>query len=419
MKNTRFNAVLAATLLAISAPSSAQQDTPPAPSPRWLRVADAPLARQEIYPAVLDGRIYVAGGVLSEAPGFTARFDAYDAATDTWKTLAPLPEGRHHIGLAASDGKIYGIGGFSGAIPHWRAHATVFVYDPKRDRWTPGPALPQPRAEGVTAAVGGRIYFIGGRVPASPDAAHISQHADTSIGEVLDVRSGQWKRIPDAPTARNSAAAAVIDNKIYVVGGRQMVAQPNGGQRPVNVATLEVYDPATERWETRAPMPLAQGGLAAAAHGGKLVAFGGEQFVPERKVFGEAWVYDPASDRWSALPPMPTPRHGHGAAVVGNRVYLMGGGEQVGVAASRLHEALDIGPEQATVADASRDQQAAARVPFDLDYAWDQMAHRGHLIWSCRGVQSERYVAAEFCALKNMVDTRWPDKRMGPGWKSL
>ena len=328
-------ALLALTLLATSSAALAQT---------WSRVADASLARQEIYPAVLDGKIYVAGGILSAAPGFTDLFECYDAATDSWTTLTALPEGRHHIALAAAGGKIYGIGGFSGAMPDWRAHASVFVYDPKAERWTSGPSLPQARAEGVVASIGEKIYFVGGRVPTSAEAKHISEHADTSRAEALDLRSGRWTRIADAPSARNSAAGAVLGNKLYVVGGRQMVAQADGRSRPVNVATLEVYDPATDRWETRAPMPLAQGGLAAAAHDGKLYVFGGEQFVPQAKVFGESWVYDPALDRWSALPAMATPRHGHGAAVVGKRIYLMGGAEKVGVAASAVHEALEIPP---------------------------------------------------------------------------
>lgn len=340
--NRTLIAVLAVAPIAASDTVKAQAATDPAPVVRWSRAADATPARQEIYPAVLDGRIIVAGGVLSQSPGFTDHVEAYDVKANRWTTLAPLPAGRHHIALAEAGGKIYGIGGFSGAIPDWRAHATVFVYDPQADRWSTGPALPQARAEGVAASVTGKIYFIGGRVPTSPEAAHISAHTDTSRGEALDVRSGHWERIPDAPSARNSAAAAVIDDKIYVVGGRRMVKQADGRQRPVNVATLEVYDPATKRWETRAAMPQAQGGLAAAAYDGKLYAFGGEQFVPTSKVFADAWVYDPRTDRWSELPAMPTPRHGHGAATVGNRIFLIGGGEKVGVAASRVHEVLEI-----------------------------------------------------------------------------
>lgn len=330
--------MLALALSAISYEAAAQA----APTAQWSRTADAAIARQEIYPAVLGDRIIVAGGVLSQAPGFTNHVEAYDVKTGRWATLAPLPEGRHHIALAEAGGRIYGIGGFSGAIPDWRAHATVFVYDAGTNRWSPGPALPQARAEGVVASVKGKIYFIGGRVPNSATAAHISQHTDTNRGEALDPRSGRWEPIADAPTARNSAAAVVIDGKIYVVGGRQMVTQADGRQRPVNLATLEVYDPAANRWETKTALPQAQGGLAAAAHDGKLYAFGGEQFVPSSKVFADAWVYDPKTDRWSALPPMPTPRHGHGAAAVGKRIFLMGGGEKVGVAASRVQEVLEI-----------------------------------------------------------------------------
>lgn len=339
--NSILPAMLAAALIATPCMAAAQA-ADATPAVRWSRAADATVARQEIYPAVLGERIIVAGGVLSQSPGFTDHVEAYDVKTGRWTTLAPLPEGRHHIALAEAGGRIYGIGGFSGAIPDWRAHATVFVYDAQANRWSPGPSLPQPRAEGVVASIKGKIYFIGGRVPASPQAAHISEHADSARGEALDTRSGRWERIADAPSARNSAAAAVIDGKIYVAGGRRMVTQADGRQRPVNVATLEVYDPATDRWEARAAMPQAQGGLAAAAHGGKLYVFGGEQFVPASKVFADAWVYDPTSDRWSALPPMPTPRHGHGAAVVGNRIFLMGGGEKVGVAASRVQEVLEL-----------------------------------------------------------------------------
>lgn len=340
--NATLSPALALALIVTPCMAAAQTALDTAPKVRWSRTADAAIARQEIYPAVLDGRIIVAGGVLSQPPGFTDHVEAYDVKAGRWTTLAPLPEGRHHIALAEAGGKIYGIGGFSGAIPDWRAHATVFVYDAGANRWSAGPALPEPRAEGVVASIKGRIYFIGGRVPTSPDAAHINAHADTRRAEALDVRTGRWERVADAPTARNSAAAAVIDDKIYVVGGRQMIKGADGRQRPVNVATLEVYDPATDRWETRAPMPLAQGGLAAAAYGGKLYAFGGEQFVPATKVFPDAWVYDPKADRWTALPAMPTPRHGHGAAVVGKRIFLMGGGEKVGVGASRVQEVLEI-----------------------------------------------------------------------------
>lgn len=97
----------------------------------------------------------------------------------------------------------------------------------------------------------------------------------------------------------------------------------DGTTQQVNVPNLEVYDPKLDRWETRSPMPQAQGGLAATTLNGKLYVFGGEQWVPERKVFAESWVYDPETDVWKALPPLPTPRHGLGASAIGNRMLCV------------------------------------------------------------------------------------------------
>ena len=336
LRHFAVSAVAAA--LAAAAPASPAQQTP-----TWSKAAPAGVARQELYPEVLNGRIYVAGGLLSPNTGYSAHFEAYEPAADKWTRLATLPRARHHIALAAADGLIYGLGGFSGGFPNWQAHADVFVYDPSNDRWRTGVPMTQPRAEGVAAAVDGKVYVIGGRVRASAEASHFNDHADTVLAEVFDPRTGRWSRIPDAPTARNSAASAVIDGRIYVVGGRKAIKQADGSLRQENVATLEVFDPRRNTWEARAPMPQAQGGLAAAAHGGKLYVFGGEQWVPEQKVFADSWVYDPATDRWTALPPLPTPRHGLGAATLGNRIHVFGGGLRVGGnAATDIHEVLTI-----------------------------------------------------------------------------
>ncbi|RYF83603.1 MAG: kelch-like protein [Comamonadaceae bacterium] len=317
-------------------PSGAQDK-----APHWRRAAPASLARQELYPEVLGGRIYVAGGLLSPNTGYSAHLEAYDPATDRWMRLATLPEARHHIALAAVGDELHAVGGFSGGFPNWQAQASCYVYTPAENRWRPGVDLPAPNAEGVVAAMGGKVYVVGGRVRASADARHFNAHVDTAGGLVFDPASARWSAIAEAPTARNSAASAVIDGLLYVVGGRQALPQPDGTLRQVNVPQLEVYDPVNDRWSTRAPMPQAQGGLAAAASGGRLYVFGGEQWVPEQKVFADCWVYEPGTNRWSALPPLPTPRHGLGAAALGDRIHVFGGGTRVGGdAATDVHEVL-------------------------------------------------------------------------------
>lgn len=309
--------------------------------PYWTKAAPATVARQELYPEVLNNKIYVVGGVLSPATKFSAHFESYDPVNDAWTVLRPLPEARHHITLSAVNGLLYGIGGFTGGFPDWRAQPTMFIYNPASNTWTQGTDLPAARAEGVSAVVDDKIYLIGGRVRATDDARLFNDHIDTVRNEVFDPTTKRWAARADAPTARNSAASVVIDGKIYVVGGRNFVKNADGTTQQVNVPNLEVYDPELDRWETRSPMPQAQGGLAATSLNGKLYVFGGEQWVPEQKVFAESWVYDPSTDAWKALPPLPTPRHGLGASTIGNRIFVFGGGTKTGGdAATTIHEVL-------------------------------------------------------------------------------
>lgn len=136
----------------------------------------------------------------------------------------------------------------------------------------------------------------------------------------------------------------MIDGKIYVVGGRRFQRNDTPGPiRQTNVSTLEVYDPAADRWETRAPMPSAQAGLGAAAIDGRLYACGGEQ-LPDR-LFADCWVYDPDTDVWASAPALRTPRHGIGMVAVGNRLHVFGGAlTPGGNAATDAHEVLPLGP---------------------------------------------------------------------------
>jgi N-acetylneuraminic acid mutarotase len=63
------------------------------------------------------------------------------------------------------------------------------------------------------------------------------------------------------PTKRGSPVAAAVGDKIYVIGG----AAPNSGQMLLHpqrlhrsLDTVEEYDPAANNWRTRAPMPTAR-----------------------------------------------------------------------------------------------------------------------------------------------------------------
>ncbi len=108
----------------------------------------------------------------------------------------------------------------------------------------------------------------------------------------------------------------VLGGKLHAIGGRFEIFAHNTDLH-------DVYDPATETWRPRAPLPAPRSGMAAALLGGRIFVFGGEH---GGGAFFQNEAYDPATDTWATLAPMPTPRHGTGAAVVGDAIYIPGGG---------------------------------------------------------------------------------------------
>ena len=107
------------------------------------------------------------------------------------------------------------------------------------------------------------------------------------------------------------------------------------------------YVAARDTWELRAPLPTARSGHGLVIYRGRYWAMGGEggiNNVPgQQKVFGQMESYDPATDTWQSHAPMPTPRHAVGATAIGDWIYVAGGGAVLGGSVqSAVHEAFTL-----------------------------------------------------------------------------
>src|SRR3954470_8747967 len=160
---------LARTLLAClglallcTAPAAAQERAPGV----WGTKAAMPMRRQETAVVALDGKIYVIGGNHSpDEKGNAAsstRTDEYDSRTNKWRSRAPIPHAVNHVWAAAVGGKIYAIGGFEEG-GHKSATFGVYVYDPQTNKWRDRVSMPDPaRGAMGLALLDGKIHVIGG-----------------------------------------------------------------------------------------------------------------------------------------------------------------------------------------------------------------------------------------------------------------
>lgn len=287
----------------------------------WFTRTPMPTPRQEMPHVLLNGEVYVLGGIDSNRLS-TDIVEAYNPATNSWSEKASLPPATHHIAAAAALGKLYVIGGY---VFGFSATDRVYEYDPTADSWTEKTPMPAPRGALVAASVNDMIYVIGGQ----------GSGATFNTNMMYNPATDTWETRAPMPTAREHLAAAVLDGKIYVVGGRFV---EDGAL--TNLATVEAYDPVADTWDTSiAPIPQSSGGLAAASLNGRLYAFGGEFFSGTSGVYEMNAEYDPTTNTWQDLAPMPLPRHGMGAVAVGDTLFVIGGGVQAGFSTSDVNAA--------------------------------------------------------------------------------
>lgn len=306
------------------------------PAHTWRTAKQLPFPTQEIYAAVHNNHVAVAGGISSrfKLPYFTSRCVAYHPPSDSWLEWPELPEAVHHASLVSTGNRLFLVGGFSGSYKHvWRMRKQVLELSNKQ--WIATTALPQPQAEGVVSfGPDKKIHLVGGLTLNNTRNRKRSDHTETTNHWVWDGNANRWESAAPIPTARNSATGAWVGSQLIITGGRT---------RTGNLPTTEIYNVETDTWDSAEPMPLPQAGGACVAVKNGLIVFGGEIFTPEAAVFKEVWHYHVHQNRWQPLPSLPTPRHGLGAAKIGNNVFVVGGAtEPSGSGTSNVNEVMTL-----------------------------------------------------------------------------
>jgi N-acetylneuraminic acid mutarotase len=319
---------------------------------KWVKLAPFPDPSVELYGAASGGKLYVFGGL---GPGFQPKglVYEYNPATDQWTRKKTMPFPSHHIAFAELNGKIYGFGGFvlpSTGPAGWVPIDNAWEYSPSNDTWKALAPMPTKRGSPVAAAVGGKIYVIGGAGfhPGSSEIALFSNRPHRSLPTVeeYDPSANAWRARSPMPTARNHAAVGVVGGKIYVIGGRMGAAFMGVAS---NTDVVEEYDPATDSWgAVRARMPTPRSASAWGTHQGWIYVAGGEfQNAQMMAAYRALEAYNPATNQWITLPSMLSPRHGLAGAVIGNRFHVVAGNIQSdGIVGAHIesdsHEAFEI-----------------------------------------------------------------------------
>ncbi|MCS6897367.1 MAG: hypothetical protein NZM29_05280 [Nitrospira sp.] len=251
------------------------------------------------------------------APMFHVLVSSSSVESDrgVWRTAAPMLTKRTEVAVAALDGKIYVVGGFEkpslGNVMSLAITSSVEAYDPATDRWISRAPLPVGLHHVGIGVAGGRLYVIGGYAKSG-----LSVWNPVATVYVYDPTTDRWAERAPMPTARGALSVAEFGGKLYAIGGFD---------RRANVTQVEVYDPVHDTWSTRAPLPTPRDHLAVATVDGKIYAIGGRENGDYGRNLAIVERYDPVADRWTRVSDLPTARSGIAASVLEGIIYVFGG----------------------------------------------------------------------------------------------
>lgn len=243
----------------------------------WRIGPDLPQGLQDSDGGVINNTLITVGGFCSGIPedqamkpgvyprGFLRKAWGLDLADRGagWTALPDFPGvARQGLFAAVVDDKIYLWGGFNYDPPYTYQDGYRLSRFQGRWIWEPVPSLPWRLTSAATAVIGSKIYVIGGADYDGETGFYTTTDrtgGNVGLGNhllVLDTQdlSAGWRRLSDCPgTHRFVHAAAAVDGNVFVLGGA------TGGSPTCTVVDNWRYDPAGAEWTRLADLPISSG----------------------------------------------------------------------------------------------------------------------------------------------------------------
>ncbi len=266
--------------------------------PTWTQVASLSSGRYSYASEVVNGKIYIAGGVSDK--GYVDTVEEYDPLTNVWTAKSPMPVLGLNFVSTVLDGKVYIIGGRNTAL---KSLDKMYIYNPATDTWVTKNLLTN-RFQNQLETVGGKIYVIGGD----------NDSGATNSVEAYDPAADAWETKAPMKTSRTNFRTAVVNGKIYAIGGF-IKNDPNTA-----LSSVEEYDPVTNKWTEKASMHTPRFECGLSVFENKIYVIGGSNGKGATKAVE---VYDPETNTWTDKAPILTPLYEIQTVVVKENIYAI------------------------------------------------------------------------------------------------
>ena len=161
--------------------------------------------------------------------------------------------------------------------------ASVERYNPNTNTWVTVANMATGRVGHKAAMLNGKLYAVGGH----------RGGGDLKSCECYDPVADTWEQLPDMPSAREDLGVAVLDGKLWAAGGFTSE----------RLTTVEVLDPVTNTWDaSRANLINPRDEFNLVVLNGELHAVGGRSIE-----YNSVEKYNLQTNTWCVVPEMELP----------------------------------------------------------------------------------------------------------------
>lgn len=275
----------------------------------------------------INGKMYVIGGRKKK------NIEIFDPVTNAWSRNGKFTRDVHHFQPVVWNDKVFIVCALEGDYPIETPIPHVLMYDPADDANSPKfpleeyASIPESRRRGSAAVAlyNDKIYVVGGIT-----VGHSS--GTDKLFDEFDPATGAWKIMKKKPRRiRDHAGAAIFDDKLWVAGGR-VTTVSDGNVYNDRVVEVEYYDfkknkwfPKKKKFDTAPILDPPRAAPAVAFYQGLLWVIGGTT----TEMVNTTSIYDPANDMWMEGPDLSDGRGAFTALIHNGEIYVASGARSI------------------------------------------------------------------------------------------
>ena len=174
-------------------------------------------------------------------------------------------------------------------------------------KWVAKSSMPTARSNFAIELVNNYIYVIGGR-------------AEKINNECYNILSNEWITKANLSFSRDCLGSAVVGNKIYLISGLKNGSSLGGELISDNIA----YDTETNTYITKTPIPTPRWGMGCVSVGTNIYCLGGTTNMYGDVKTYKVEIYNTLTDIWSNGVSMPFKADSLMCCTVGDKIYILG-----------------------------------------------------------------------------------------------